>query len=119
LRSFSSYLEVLETKKHKQFEPIIIDLFKGVYDLLNTFGNEEGLEVLSEMIDIEPKFFKKNFKELNELLQNIFKIKNLESGVRRMATEMLVDYAEKYPALFRKKKDVLTNLIEMIFHHMV
>ncbi|MDD2840636.1 MAG: hypothetical protein PHY80_06025 [Rickettsiales bacterium] len=49
-------------------------------------SNEEGLEVLSEMIDIEPKFFKKRFKELNELLQNIFKIKDLESGVKRMAT---------------------------------
>lgn len=86
---------------------------------MNANGNEEGLEVLSEMIDIEPKFFKKKFKELNELLQNIFKIKNLESGVKRMATEILVDYAEKYPALYRKKKDVLTNVIEMIFHHMV
>ena len=36
-----------------------------------------------------------------------------------MATEMLVDFAEKSPALFRKKKDILTNVIEMIFHHMV
>lgn len=56
---------------------------------------------------------------MNELLQNIFKIKDLESGVKRMATEMLVDYAEKYPALYRKKKDVLTAVIQMIFHHMV
>lgn len=86
---------------------------------MNTNSNEEGLEVLAEMIEIEPKFFKKKFKELNELLQNIFKIKNLESGVKRMTTEILVDYAEKYPALYRKKKDVLTNVIEMIFHHMV
>jgi hypothetical protein len=32
---------------------------------------------------------------------------------------MLVDYAEKYPALYRKKKDVLTGVIQMIFYHMV
>ncbi len=36
-----------------------------------------------------------------------------------MATQMLVDYAEKYPALYRKKKEVLTGLIQMIFYHMV
>jgi importin-5 len=71
------------------------------------------------MIDIEPKFFKKKLKELNELLQNVFKMPDLESGVKRMATEMLVDYAQKYPALFRKKKDILQNVIEMIFYHMV
>ena len=36
-----------------------------------------------------------------------------------MATEILVDYAEKYPALYRKNKDILTNFIQMVFHHMV
>lgn len=75
--------------------------------------------MLSEIIDADPKFFKKKLKELNELLQNIFKMPDIENGVKRMATEMLVDYAEKYPALFRKKKDILHNVIEMIFYHMV
>lgn len=44
---------------------------------------------------------------------------NIEGGVRRMATELLVDYAEKSPNLFRKKKEALESTIEMIFFHMV
>jgi hypothetical protein len=38
------------------------------------------------MIDIEPKFFKKKFKELYDLLHSIFNLPKIESGVKRMAT---------------------------------
>lgn len=31
----------------------------------------------------------------------------------------MIDYAEKYPALFRKKADILNGVIEMIFTHMI
>jgi hypothetical protein len=62
MRSFSSYLGALETRKHKQFEDIILPLFEAIFSLLKKHNNEEGLEILSEMIDIEPKFFKKRFK---------------------------------------------------------
>jgi len=71
------------------------------------------------MLETEPRFFKKNFKELCDLLMNIFRMPDLEGGVRRMATEILVDYAEKSPALFRKRKESLESTIEMIFYHMV
>lgn len=71
------------------------------------------------MLEVEPRFFKKNFKELVELLTRIFRIPNIEGGVRRMTTEILVDYAEKSPALFRKRKEALESTIEMIFFHMV
>jgi hypothetical protein len=36
-----------------------------------------------------------------------------------MTTEILVDFAEKSPATFRKKKEALQSTIEMIFFHMV
>lgn len=36
-----------------------------------------------------------------------------------MTTEILVDFAEKSPALFRKKKEALQSTIEMIFFHMI
>ena len=56
---------------------------------------------------------------MSELLIKIFRMPNIEGGVRRMATEILVDYAEKSPALFRKRKESLESTIEMIFFHMV
>jgi hypothetical protein len=36
-----------------------------------------------------------------------------------MTTEILVDYAEKTPAQFRKRREALESVIEMIFFHMV
>jgi hypothetical protein len=57
-----------------------------VYILIEKDSEEEGLEILSEMLDLDYKFFKHSFKELIQLLQTIFKIKNIEGGVKRMAT---------------------------------
>jgi hypothetical protein len=119
LKCFVSYLEVLEVKKHSTFQSLIINIFEAVYALIQHDNNEEGLEALSEMLETEPRFFKKNFKELVELLTRVFRIPNIEGGVRRMATEILVDYAEKSPALFRKRKEALESTIEMIFFHMI
>lgn len=75
-----------------------------MYILIEKDSEEEGLEILSEMLDLDYKFFKHSFKELIQLLQTIFKIKNIEGGVKRMATEILVDYTEKCPTIFRKNK---------------
>lgn len=36
-----------------------------------------------------------------------------------MATELLIDFAEKFPALYRKKKQILNQTIEMVFAHMI
>ena len=41
---------------------------------------------------------------MTELLGKIFRMPNVEGGVKRMATEIMVDYAEKSPALYRKRK---------------
>lgn len=84
---------------------MITDIYNVVYTLIIAKdSNEEGLEILSEMLDVDYKFFKGHFKELNELLQTIFKLPDIEGGVKRMATEILVDYSEKSPATFRKNK---------------
>lgn len=45
------------------------------------------------MLDVEPKFFKKKFKELHQLLKNVFSIPGLEMGVKRIATEIMVDFS--------------------------
>jgi hypothetical protein len=31
----------------------------------------------------------------------------------------MIDFAEKYPALYRKKGDILSGVIEMVFAHMI
>ena len=75
--------------------------------------------MLSDMLEVDVKFFKANYNELNQLLQNIFKIPDIEGGVKRMATEILVDFSEKAPSLFRKNKHYIESLLEMVFVHMM
>lgn len=36
-----------------------------------------------------------------------------------MATEILVDYSEKCPTIFRKNKEYLNIMLHMIFVHMI
>ena len=62
LKCFSAYLEVLEIKKQSIFQPLTLSLFEAVYILLQKESDEEGLETLSEMLEAEPRFFKKHFK---------------------------------------------------------
>lgn len=119
LRCFSSYLEVLEPKKQTLFQGLVLNIYEAVFLLIEKDNEEEGLESLSEMLEVEPKFFRKTFKELVELLTRIFKIPNIEPGVRRMTTEILVDFAEKSPAIFRKRPEALKSTIEMVFYHMI
>ena len=97
----------------------MLNIYEAVYLLIEKEGEEEGLSALSEMLEIEPKFFRKTFKELVELLTRIFRLKDIEGGVRRMTTEILVDFAEKSPTLFRKKPEALKSTIEMVFYHMI
>ena len=53
LNAFSSYLETLEIKDQKLFRPLVLDILNVVYSLLvNDNFNDEGLEVLSEMLDV-------------------------------------------------------------------
>lgn len=119
LRCFEAYLEVLDPKKHALFQTLVISIYEAVLYLIQKDSDEEGLEALSEMLEVEPKFFKKSFKELVTLLSAIFNTPGIEGGVKRMTTEILVDFAEKSPATFRKKKEALQSTIEMIFFHMV
>jgi hypothetical protein len=52
--------------------------------IVNDNGNTDGLDALISVIEIEPRVFKKTFNELNELVQNIVKYKDVEAGVKRM-----------------------------------
>jgi hypothetical protein len=50
---------------------------------------------------------------------NVIKVSGLEETTKRMATEILLSFAERYPAFYRTDNTNLNGLIEMIFLHMV
>lgn len=115
-----THLQVLETKEAAIYEDLVIPIYEAAYYLLTQDnGNEEGLEIVGDIVEQQPKFLKKSWGQLNELMVNIIKIPGLDETVKRMATETLLSFAERYPAFYRQNKDRLNGLIEMIFLHMI
>ena len=58
---------MLDPKKHSIFQNLILNIYDAVYLLIEKDSDEDGLEALSDMLEVEPKFFKKTFKELVKL----------------------------------------------------
>lgn len=52
-------------------------------------------------------------------MQNVIKLKDIEPSIKRMATESLISFAERYPVLYRQSKERLLGLIELLFYHMI
>lgn len=122
VEAFGSYVEIMEPKHTKKFQELIHQLLETVYALLieDDAVGEDALTVVSDIIDSEPKFFKKYFNELFLAMYKIVFEKKIEdSGVKRMATESLVTYIERLPKSIRDQKDKLKTLLEMIFFHMI
>lgn len=120
LKALGTHLQVLETKEMAIYQDLVIPIYEAAYYLLvNDKGNEDGLEIVSDIVDTQPKFLKKTFSQLNDLIINVIKIPGLEETTKRMATEILLSFADRYPAFYRQQKDRLNGLIEMIFVHMI
>lgn len=76
--------------------------------------------MISDIVETEPKFFKKNFNLLFEAMFKITFDKSLDdTGVKKMATEILICYIERLPKDIRSSKEQLKRLLEMIFYHMI
>ena len=51
LKCFSAYLNAIEIQLKSHFQVLSGSIFEAVYILLQTSGNEEGLETLSKMLE--------------------------------------------------------------------
>ena len=121
IESLGSYLEVIDTPESKRFEELIPLMLETTYNLLTNDidKGERALEVLEEIAEAEPKFFKKNFDIVFETMYKItFEKSFAESGVKRISTEFTIAIAERVPSLF-KGTPKIEKLIEMIFFHMI
>jgi hypothetical protein len=62
LKALSTHLQVLETKEMIIYEDLVIPIYEAAYCLLlNDKGNDEGLEVVSDIVEQQPKFLRKTF----------------------------------------------------------
>lgn len=74
---------------------------------------------MSDIVEAESKYFRKHFNIFFNGLAAIFREAGVESGIKRIGTETLIVLAEKSPRLFKSEKIYLSQLVEMIFYHMI
>ena len=83
------------------------------------FG-EEILNCFADISECEPKFFKKDFNMLFQMLSAVVFDKNIdESMLKETATEIMILILERIPSLGKQNKDTLNGILEMIFFNMV
>ena len=104
VQAFGSLIEVLEPKDCKEFEELLPKILEVTYSLLvedETVG-EDILQVLSDIAEAEPKFFRKHFLLVFQTMHKItWETKIEDKGIKREATELLVALGERIPKLFK------------------
>lgn len=105
IKAFGSYIEVQDYRDLKQFEVLLITMLNSIYTLLleNEDLGQEGLEVITDAVESEPKFFKKNFEKLFSFIQQIYQSK-VSMGIKKMGCEALISLLERIPKVVTDKK---------------
>lgn len=78
IKAFSGFLVTANKKSFAKVETLIVPFYDVTYHLLvNDKCNTTGLEILADLVEVEPKILKKSFNKLFELLQKVIGVKNL------------------------------------------
>lgn len=81
---------------------------------------EDALVEFNEMAEIEPKFFRKNFKELFIAFSDIVKKQDYTNPtIRHQPIEFFVTVVERIPNVVKKDIEVLKALLDLIFKLMI
>lgn len=117
-----SYVESAEPKESKSFEALLLNVFNAIWVLMEkdeTVG-QQALQVLVDLAETEPKFFKAHFKETFTLMHKIVFNKSItDEGIKKIATEIMITIGERIPKLYKDNQQQLQQLLEMIFMHMI
>lgn len=74
----------------------------------------------NEIAEIEPKFFRKHFKQLFQAFQPIVANKDFtNSAIRHQPVEFAVTIVERLPNLVKKDIETLKEMLDLIFKLMI
>ena len=123
LQAVSNFLQIAEGKDAR-----------GFVDLLGLMANvalkamqqddetvlEDTLVEFNEIAEIEPKFFRKNFKELFTAFHPIVaKNDYTNNTIRHQPVEFFVTVVERLPNLVKKDQDTLKAMLDLVFKLMI
>jgi len=81
---------------------------------------EDALIEYNEMAEVEPRFFKKFYKDLLIAFKPItLKADFTNSAMRHQPIEFFTTVAERIPAILRKDTDSLKELLDIVFKIMI
>ena len=73
-----------------------------------------------DLVEQEPRFFKKYFSHLFQAMQKICGVKNIEDeGLKQMAIQVICCFAEREPKVFEDDTKLLRDYLEMILAYMI
>ena len=105
----------------KQFTPFIFNILQTTLECLTT--NQEDLlkrqlEMLIELVSVEPVLFRKHFNDLYILAGKIVEKKDYdEEKIREQGFEVLISLIEEKPAWIEKDDAKMQQLFEVIYKY--
>ena len=123
LQALSNYLSVAERKDTKDFIKLL-PLMTGVITQAFTEEDETVLEdalvEFNELAEIEPNFFRADFKMLYEAFKPIVAYKDFaNNSIRHQPMEFVVTMIERKPSLAKKDEPLIKDVLESIFQLMI
>jgi len=103
IEAMGAFIDVNEPKETKIFEDLLAPTLETIYSLIKTEESigQNALEVICDLVDVEPKFFKKNFNFFFIFFVKLSEEKSIEHGIKRMILEAMVTIVERIPSLVK------------------
>ena len=123
LQATANYLSIAERKETKAFIPLLPLMVTVVTAALAEEDEtvlEDALVEFNELAEVEPSFFKPNFKDIYEALKPVVANKEFaNNSIRHQPLEFFCTIVERQPSLVKKDEALLRDLLEQVFHLMI
>lgn len=119
----SNYLSVAERKDTKEFIKLLPLMSQVVTSALAAEDEtvlEDAMVEFNELAEIEPNFFRNDFKALYEQFKPVIAYKDFaNNSIRHQPMEFVVTMIERKPSLAKKDEALIKDVLEQIFQLMI
>lgn len=112
--AFVAFFRELPKKSWQSLSPLLPNLLNSLPRFLQN-GQDQALasvlESLIDLVELAPKMFKEMFPTIIEFCAAVCKNKELESGSRMAALELLTTFSEVSPAMCKRTSSYTDNMV--------
>ena len=123
LQATSNFLQMADRKDVKTFLPLLPQMVQVVTDALKADDEtvlEDALVEFNELAEMEPAFFKPNFKDIYEHLKPIIAYTDFANrSIRHQPLEFVVTILERKPSIAKQDIPLLKDILEQVFKLMI